>query len=75
MFRPSAASTTAKAKKTNSDRGQIVSTSQTVIKHNLGAAFGSIIVNQLQIVAVLLSQISWSPELPRWLVNALLFLS
>ena len=75
MFRPSAASTTAKAKKTNSDRGQIVSTSQTVIKHNLGAAFGSIIVNQLQIVAVLLSQINWSPELPRWMVNALLFLS
>ena len=52
---------------------KVASKSKTIKKHNLGLAIGSIAVNQMQIVSIILNQIVWSPELPRWLIDAMLF--
>ena len=70
IFRTKTTSSTKEAKKTKNNSAK--ATKLAVI---FGSSMGSILINQMQIVAIILSKIAWSPDLPRWLINILIFVS
>ena len=66
LFRPSVASLTGEVNKLAKHKGKIM---------KAGAQFGSamvyVIINSMQVVALVLSKIKWSPDLPQGLVDFL----
>ena len=70
IFRPSTSSKTSGANEANENKDKV--SKLAVI---FGSSMGSILINQMQIVSIILSKISWSPDLPLWLVDMLMFLS
>ena len=66
LFRPSVASLTGEANKLAKNKGKIM---------KAGAQFGSamvyVAINSMQVVALVLSKIRWSPDLPQGLVDFL----
>ena len=69
VFRPSTSSATKEARKVLKDKDKVHSTGQKLV----GSALGYILINQLQIIALILSNIAWSPDIPGWLVDILTF--
>ena len=70
MFRPSTASATAEARGVLEEKETVQSTGQNLV----GSPLWYILINQMQIIALILSNIAWSPDIPEWLVDILTFL-
>ena len=70
VFRPSTASATEKARGVLEEQEKV----QTISQKLLGSPLGYILIYQMQIIALILSNIAWSPEMPAWLIDILTFL-
>ena len=69
MFRPTSTAATNATKKNIKNKNNVAK-----IKDKSESSMGSVLINQMQIVALLLSSITWHPDIPLWLVNILTFL-
>ena len=70
MFRPSTSSASRNEAKRNAGKSKKI----IKLQKKFGSSMGPVLVNQMQIVSVILSNIKWHPDVPQWLVDILVTL-
>ena len=69
IFRPKAAASSGNANKMDKTKDKVHKMAKKV-----DSSVGNVLINQMQVLAVILSTVQWNPRTPQWLVSILVFL-